>query len=271
MPFLSSFRPFIDRPFARAAAPSSGSRDPLDSPLWPTMAERYLGGRRAVFDDAVQVVLPPVTEDQTQVPVTVDARALGSADEVLVIADLNPFPLTLRLEPVAAKPFVAFRMKIEQGTPIRAAVRKGETWHVGGRYLDAAGGGCSVPPVVEKKVDWKSLGETRAQVWSEEDGLRLRLRMTHPMDTGMLANIPLFLIEDLSVADAAGAVLARLTLQEPVADNPTLTLLPDRPAAGEALTLKARNTNGTTFTVRVPIPPNAASAAAPAAGREGRL
>ncbi len=50
------------------------------------------------------------------------------------------------------------------------------------------------------------------------------------------------------------AVLARLTLQEPVAENPTLTLLPDRPATGEALTLKARNTNGTTFTVRVPIP-----------------
>lgn len=265
MPFLLSFRPLVDRLLARAAAPSSGSHDPLDSPLWPTMAERYLGGRRAVFDDAVQVVLPPVTEDQTQVPVTVDARALGAADEVLVIADLNPFPLTLRLEPVAAKAFVAFRMKIEQGTPIRAAVRKGEIWHVGGRYLDAAGGGCSVPPVVEKKVDWKSLGETRARVWSEADGLRLRLRMTHPMDTGMLANIPLFLIEELSVADAAGAVLARLTLQEPVADNPTLTLLPDRPASGEALTLKARNTNGTVFTVRVPIPPNAATS------QEGRL
>ena len=85
----------------------------------------------------------------------------------------------------------------------------------------------------------------------------------------MLANIPLFLIEELSVADAAGAVLARLTLQEPVADNPTLTLLPDRPAAGEALTLKARNTNGTTFTVRVPIPPSATIGAA--AGQEGRL
>lgn len=270
MPFLPFFKPLAGRPLAPAAAPSSGSRDPLDSPLWPTMAERYLGGRRAVFDDAVQVVLPPVTEDQTQVPVTVDARALGRADEVLVIADLNPFPLTLRLEPLAAQPFVALRMKIEQGTPIRAAVRRGDIWHVGGRYLDAAGGGCSVPPVVEKKVDWKSLGETRARVWQEEDGLRLRLRMTHPMDTGMLANIPLFLIEELNVSDAAGAVLARLTLQEPVSDNPTLTLLPDRPEAGEALTLRARNTNGTTFTARVPIP-QTTGATGSVAGQEGRL
>lgn len=270
MPVLPVFRPVAGRFVAPAAAPSSGSRDPLDSPLWPSMAERFLGERRAVFDDAVQVRLPPVTEDQTQVPVTVDARALGRADELLVIADLNPFPLTLRLETPAAQPFVAFRMKIEQGTPIRAAVRKGDVWHVGGRNLDAAGGGCSVPPVVEKKVDWKSLGETRARIWSEADGLRLRLRMTHPMDTGMLANIPLFLVEDLSVADAAGTVLARLTLQEPVADNPTLTLLPDRPAAGDALILRARNTNGAVFTVRVPIPPET-GAAGSVAGREGRL
>ncbi len=113
----------------------------------------------------MQVVLPPVTEDQTQVPVTVDARALGKCRRGARHRRPQPVPLTLRLEPVAARPFVAFRMKIEQGTPIRAAVRKGETWHVGGRYLDAAGGGCSVPPVVEKRVDWKSLGETRARVW----------------------------------------------------------------------------------------------------------
>ena len=36
-------------------------------------------------------------------------------------------------------------------------------------------------------------------------------------------------------------------------------------AAGEALTLRARNTNGAVFTVRVPIPPNAADR------QEGRL
>lgn len=103
------------------APKTTGTRDPLESPLWSSMAERYLGGLPAIFDDRITVTLPPVTEDQTQVPVTVDARGIGSVEELIVIADLNPFPLTLRLAGTGAQPFAAFRMKIEQGTPIRAA------------------------------------------------------------------------------------------------------------------------------------------------------
>ncbi|WP_375464762.1 quinoprotein dehydrogenase-associated SoxYZ-like carrier [uncultured Methylobacterium sp.] len=229
------------------------------------MAGRFLGGRPAVFDERVQVVLPPVTEDQTHVPVTVDARDLGRADEILLIADLNPFPLTLRLEPVAAASFIALRMKIEQGTPIRAAVRQGDLWHVGGRYLDAAGG-YSVPPVVEKKTDWKSLGNTRAEIWREPEGLRLRLRITHPMDNGMIPGVSVFFIETLAVSDAAGAPMAKLTLSEAIADDPTLTLLLDAPPSGDVLTIAGRNTGGMDFSARVPIPPGAT-----ARRREGRL
>lgn len=252
---------------AKAAAPSTSRRDPLDSPLWSGLAKRYLDGRDVIFDDRVQVVLPPVTENQSRVPVLVDARAIGRADEIAVIADIHPFPLTLRLEPKAAEPFVAFRMKIEQATPIRAAVRQGDLWHVGGRYLDAQGGGCSVPPVVEKKIDWSRLGETRARVWREaEEGLRLRLRLFHPMDNGMIANIPMFIIETVDVSDAAGALLARLHLSEAIAADPTLTLLPDRPKEGGVLKVVARDNNGGLFSASVPIPGREA-----ATTREGRL
>ena len=256
------FRPTVSELVSRVAktvtktiGPSSSTRDPLESPLWNDMAERYLGGRPAVFDDRVKVALPPVTEDQTQVPVTVDAREIGRADEILLIADLNPFPLTLRLEPVAAAAFVALRMKIEQGTPIRAAVRQGDLWHVGGRYLDAAGGGCSVPPVIAKTTDWKSLGNTRAEIWREPEGLRLRMRITHPMDNGMIPGVPVFFIETLDIADASGVKSVRLTLSEAVADNPTLTLLPDLPSGGDVLIITGRNTAGMDFSARVPIPP----------------
>ncbi|MDR7038522.1 sulfur-oxidizing protein SoxY [Methylobacterium sp. BE186] len=243
---------------------ASTIRDPLDSPLWPSLTERHLGGRPALFDDRVAVMLPPVTEDQTQVPVTVDARPLGAVDELLVIADLNPFPLTLRLRPGAAQPFVGLRMKIEQGTPIRAAARCGDLWHVGGRYLDAAGGGCSVPPVIEKAVDWKNLGALRARAWREEEGVRLRLRMTHPMDNGMIANVPLFIVETLRVSDASGRLLAEVSLSEAVADNPTLTLILDR-TGSDALILAARNSAGSDFRARLPIP--APSPAARAGGQ----
>ena len=58
--------------------------------------------------------------------------------------------------------YFAFRMRIEQGTVIRAAVRKDGQWHIGGHDLDAAGGGCSVPSVTESHVDRDHLGQIRA-------------------------------------------------------------------------------------------------------------
>jgi sulfur-oxidizing protein SoxY len=241
------------------APKTTGTRDPLESPLWSSMAERYLGGLPAIFDDRVTVTLPPVTEDQTQVPVTVDARAIGSVEELIVIADLNPFPLTLRLAGTGAQPFAAFRMKIEQGTPIRAAARQDGRWYIGGRTLDAAGGGCSVPPVVEKRVDWKRLGALQGRIWREADTLRLRLRTIHPMDNGMIANVPVFIIETLAISDAAGRRLADLTLSEAIADNPTLTLLLED-GVTEALLVSMRNTAGNDFRAKVPVPPIEAQA-----------
>lgn len=252
---------------AISVAAETSTRDPLDSPMWKDHAKRYLSGRSVIFDERVQVILPPVTENQTQVPVTIDARALGRVDEIVVIVDLHPFPQSLRLEPVGAQAFVAYRQKIEQGTPIRAAVRQGDTWYVGGRYLDAAGGGCSVPPAVIPKVDWENLGQIRARAWREEDGgARVRMRLLHPMDNGMMANIPAFFIETLHLTDAAGAPLAKLRLSEAISADPTLTLLPDMPKDGDILKIAARDNNGGAFSGAVPIP------AAPAARMlEGRL
>lgn len=265
-------------PFQQAASPvrlaaaesarrEAGTRDPLNSPMWNDMAKRYLGGKPYVFDERVRLSLPHVTEDQTQVPIGVDARELGRADEIVLIVDLHPFPRVLRVQPLAASAFVAYRQKIEQGTPIRAAVRQGDLWYVGGRYLDAAGGGCSVPPAIVKKIDWDHIGQTRGCVWREADGrLRLRLRLLHPMDNGMMANIPAYFIETLDVSDAAGNPLAKLELSEAVAENPTLTLMTDPPKDGDVLKIVARDNNGGLFKSVVPIPP------APAGHvREGRL
>ncbi|MGU3541202.1 quinoprotein dehydrogenase-associated SoxYZ-like carrier, partial [Methylobacterium sp. A54F] len=84
MPAPNPAAPRLIRTTARQPQPNaSTTRDPLGSPLWASMAERYLGGLPAIFDDRATVALPPVTEDQTQVPVTVDARALGSVEELL--------------------------------------------------------------------------------------------------------------------------------------------------------------------------------------------
>lgn len=231
------------------ATRSASSRDPTNSPLWPSMVDAYLGLAPVAFDERVRVSLPPVTEDQTQVPLTIDARALtGRIDEILVIADLNPFPLTVRFTPLKALPFLALRMKIEQGTAIHAAIRQGGEWRVGGRYLDAAGGGCSVKPPGEARADLSRVGEIRARAWAENDrATRLRLRISHPMDNGLIANTPAFFVETVEVLGGDGAPLARLALSEAVAPDPTFTLLTDEDRPSATLAIRARDNNGGDF------------------------
>lgn len=229
-------------------ARATSAKDPIDSPLWPTMVETYLGVTPIVFDDRVRVFLPPVTEDQTQVPVTIDARGLvGQIDEILLLADLNPFPLTLRLIPIKAQPFIALRMKVEQGTAIHAAVRQGGEWRVGGQYLDAAGGGCSVRPPGAARADISDAGEIRARIWPEGEATRLRLRVTHPMDNGMIPGIPVYFIETVDVLSAAGEKLAHLDLSEAISPDPTLTLILNDDVPGDRLKVLARDNQGGDF------------------------
>lgn len=227
----------------------ASTRDPTNSPLWPSMVDAYLGVDPIAFDDRVAVHLPPVTEDQTQVPVTIDARGLtGAVDEILVIADLNPFPLTLRFTPIRAEPFLALRMKVEQGTAIHAAVRQGGQWRVGGKYLDAAGGGCSVRPPGQSRADISTAGEIRARAWAAGTAeTRLRLRISHPMDNGMIANTPAYFIETVEIAGGDGAPLARLALSEAVAPDPTFTLLLREERPGGTISIRARDNNGGDF------------------------
>lgn len=241
--------------------------DPLDSPVWDAVVENYLKDYPIVFDKDVIVGLPPVTEDQTQVPIMIDARKLGAVDEVMVIADLSPFPLTLKVRPKQAPAIFAFRTRIEQGTAIRAAVRKDGAWRVGAQYLDATGGGCSAPPNVEARVDWDDIGQMRARLWREaQDQLRLRLRIIHPMDTG-LHKEPAFFIQTVEIKDADGATLAEMDVHEPIASNPVFTLQFADPRRGDHVAVTAKDNDGGVFTSKVPMVRTASNDVI----REGRL
>lgn len=234
----------------------ASTRDPANSPLWPSMVDAYLGTEPVAFEPQVGVFLPPVTEDQTQVPVTIDARGLtGKVDEILVIADLNPFPLTVRFTPVKAQPFIALRMKIEQGTAIHAAVRQGGEWLVGGKYLDASGGGCSVRPPAEARANRSPVGEIRARAWSEgPNATRLRFKIGHPMDNGMIANIAAYFVETVDVMGREGETLAKLVLSEAVAPDPVFSIILEEDRPSEAFSIRARDNNGADFRGSVPRP-----------------
>ena len=228
--------------------------DPLGSPMWTAHARTLFGDDPVRFDDRVRVLFPPIAEDQRAFPVAVDARGIAGVRRIVILADLNPIPIAIDYRPAAAAPYVAVRIKLDQRTPVRGAVQLADgRWLVSGGWIDAAGGGCSAPPVSRVRGDWSDhLGEIRGQAWPLADGARLRLSVRHPMDTGFVANIATYHLEALSVKGVGGKPLGTMEIWASVAEDPAITLMPVA-QPGAALTVEGRDTNGRDYRAQVAV------------------
>lgn len=241
------------------AAAATDPPDPLASVMWDVLRSELFGSAPIAFDDRVTVTAPANAEDATAVPILADASALGRVEEMVLISDLNPFPVVLRYHPRTARAVIGTRIRVQQATPVRAAARTPDgVWHIGGRLVDAAGGGCTAPPVTYAARDWADhVGEVQARAWpstGDDRAARVRFRVRHPMDNGLIAGIPAYFIERLSLRDSDGAELARLDVLEPVSENPVFTLEVTPAAASRALTLVGRDTQGGEIAAAIPLP-----------------
>lgn len=200
-------------------------KDPFDSVQWADMSAAFLRGKPVVFDTKVRVMAPNVAENPMMVPLTIDATDLKDVKEVIVFADFNPIPLIARYFPLQAKANLSLRFKIQQSSPVRAAVLTADgVWHIGGAWIDSAGGGCTVASTGRLSGDWAdTLGDIRGKRWLLKTRNRIRLRISHPMDTGLVAGIPAFYIERLSFFNDQSEPLAMIELFEPVNENPVLS------------------------------------------------
>ncbi|MGG7568683.1 quinoprotein dehydrogenase-associated SoxYZ-like carrier [Rhodovulum sp. DZ06] len=238
--------------FALGAAPAAaleGPRTPLDDPfdsaIFADRQVEVLGDPEKIrFDDRVIVRAPLSAEDSFNVPVEVDATALSDVEEIVVFVDWGPIPKILSYFPGKAEPRIALRFKIDQATPIRAAVRTADgAWHVGGTEIDAAGGGCTAPAVAYAADDWEEkLGEVNGRLWADTG--RVRMIVDHPMDTGLADGIPVYIIEDLELSTPEGEVMARLQLHEPVNEDPAFTLFFAEGSLPNTLELRGRDNGG---------------------------
>lgn len=226
--------------------------DPLGSMQWPTLRRQYLADAPLRFTDAVVVRGPAFADDAMNVPLMVDARALantgGGVARIFVVVDRNPVREVLNFEPLRALPVLAFRIRMEQASPVRALVQTRDgRWHVGGTWVQAAGGGCTVPGATRADGSWsRTLNQVQARFFNNviEGSRRLRMRVMHPMDTGLVAGIPAFYIEQLQLLDSAGQPWWRLALHEPVSENPLITFeLPPQSQGGFRLTGRDNNGN----------------------------
>ena len=230
--------------------------DPLNSGNWEWVRDFLFDDAETVFDDRVVVKAPRHAEDNMNVPFVVDARALGDVRKIVVFADSNPILRVLSMEPVKAEPFIASSLKMQQGGPVRAAALMSDgVWHVGGVFVDAAGGGCTEPASVHAQDDWmEHLGEMQARTWLQDDGTqRATIRAYHPMDTGLADGIPAFFIERMDVKTADGELLAHIEPAEPVAQHPSMTVLV-RPEAGtDHLLIDGRDTEANLLQGQIPL------------------
>lgn len=219
--------------------------DPMSTGMWDYHQMEILGDPVDIrFDERVVVSAPASAEDSFNVPVLVDATAIPDVRRIVLLVDYGPIPKILTYWPGNAEAKLAFRFKIDQATPVRAAVETaGGAWHVGFTEIDAAGGGCTAPAVGYAADDWEEhLGEVYGQLWPDTG--RLRMIVDHPMDTGLADGIPVFIIEDLQVDAMDGTQLARLELYEPVNEDPAFTLyFPDNQLDGE-VRVHGRDNNG---------------------------
>ncbi|MGB0734089.1 MAG: quinoprotein dehydrogenase-associated SoxYZ-like carrier [Pontibacterium sp.] len=225
-------------------------KDPLESVMWEFTRDKFIGDAPYVFDPQIKVLMPSFAEDPLQVPVTVDATALGErVKKVVVWSDLNPIQHILSFEPLAgAQSKFSFRFKVQQATPVRAAVLTDDgVWHMGGDWLEAAGGGCTAPSMGSGLAEWEfSLGETQQRLFGYNDVMRYKMHIVHPMDTGLANGIPEFFIEQVELRRQGDQqVIAKMAMSQPVSENPVLTF--DFAKTDEPLEVWLRDNNGNEF------------------------
>jgi sulfur-oxidizing protein SoxY len=214
--------------------------DPFRSLPWADMRRTYLGAdARVVFDERVQVSGPGFAEDPMNVPITVAVKGLAGVRRIVVLVDRNPIRQVLEYQPqtaAGALPAVSFRFKLEQASPVRAAALAADgLWHVGSAWVDSSGGGCTVSGASRKDGSWtQTLGLVSGRVFDStpvpgseggerSSASRLRLKIMHPMDTGLVGGIPAFHLTRLQVQDATGRDLLKLQTFEPVSENPVFS------------------------------------------------
>lgn len=225
--------------------PQTPIQDPLKSGMWDYHQKNLLGDPKDIrFDDRIVLRAPASAEDSFNVPVLVDATALPNVKRMVLLVDYGPIPKILTYWPGEAEAKLSFRFKIDQATPVRAAVETHDgSWHIGSTEIDAAGGGCSAPAVAYAADDWEEqLGKVYGQLWPEKG--RLRMIVDHPMDTGLADGIPVFIIEELQVSDPAGTQMAEIELYEPVNEDPAFTLYFADGKLDDRMRITGRDNNG---------------------------
>jgi len=242
----------VCKPSFAAAQPAVDEANPLMDVMWDYMREQFIRDEPWRYSARVQIILPEFAEDSTQVPVMV-RHQIADARRLILFADLNPIQHIATYEVDAGSlPDIGLQFRVQQATPVHALVQDASgLWHVGRNYVDASGGGCTAPKTEAASDDWASnLGQIEGRLFTRNSH-RLKVQVSHPMDTGLVEGVPAFWLNEITLTDQSATALGRLNLSAPVSANPRLTFSFAKESAPESLEgyqLHLKDNDGNDFT-----------------------
>lgn len=229
--------------------------DPLDSPLWEYNIERYLGENvEVVVDERVGLSVPGFAEDSTQVPLAVNLSGFPhKVAKVVTWIDMNPVPLLFNASSHdGGLSLISLNFRVQQASSVRAAVLDEQgVWHIDSGFVEAAGGGCTAPREVISSSDWENeFGTLKTGLFSSDGNTRIKANLLHPMDSGMVGNVPAFYVGNVEVRKGSSeTVLLSMTLAESAAENPMFVFefAGEKSDASEDLSIWMKDNNGYRF------------------------
>ena len=167
--------------------------------LWTGGLREALFGDRPIIqsDDLIVLDVPKRAEDAAIVPVSIMAR-IPQTDErfiktIYLVIDKNPGPLTGKFQftPRSGRADLAFRVRIDSYTPVRAIAETNDGQLYMSRRFVKASGGCSAPAGSDLDAAMARLGKIKLKINADaplDQPIPAQLMISHPNLNGLQMN-----------------------------------------------------------------------------------
>lgn len=225
--------------------------DKLNSDSWNDMRDIYLSGDSFVLDNNIKVIMQDLVEEPHEVSMVVKLpEYLYHMQELVVLIENNPIQEALRLYPYRYIERVGMNVRLENNSPVRVAVLKDNTWHIGSKMVYVSSpGGCSLPSCDPSKENCSNseIGKSFLKSYKRTNNAqRIKYKISHPMDTGFVIDnlgqsIPEYYIKNISFADEKG-MIANVETSAALSTDPVFLL--DLQTSTSNITVNAVDSKG---------------------------
>lgn len=250
-------------PTAKRNTPNSDSLvqsidalNPKNSSVWRELQDNLLGNdANVLFVDDIKLIMQDYIEEAHKVPLIVTLpKRLHNFKNFILIIENNPIQQAMSIRPYRLIESLGMNIRLEDDSPVRAAVQGDNgIWYVGSKMaFVASAGGCSTPacdPSVEV-CETGTIGKIAIKQYEREAGAeRIKLKVTHPMETGFVTDlqgeiIPEYFVKNIHVDDNEGAI-ADITTFAALSSDPVILL--DLPKKGQSVRVHVKDSLGLEF------------------------